>query len=120
MKYIAPLMLIVLFLLSRSTSAESDFATGNQLLSTSARVHFVIKIPPTMSVRIGENHQHQSNPASFDAPLTAKVQGNSGTMLLTESKNQSLQAANIKLLKNTDTLINHQDTTPVIYTVATP
>lgn len=120
MKYIAPLMLTVLFVLSRSTNAESNFAMGNQALSTSARVHFVIKIPATMSVRIAENHQHQPNNANIDAPLTAKVQGNSGTMLLTESKSQYLQAANIKLLKNAETHIQHQDTTPVIYTVATP
>lgn len=121
MKYLLTLMVLILFALSRSTYAESDFASGNQALSTSASVHFVIKIPPTMLVRIGDTtSKSKMANGSLETPLTVRVHSNTGTILLSSSKTPYLEAANLKLIKNLDTGVNHQETTPVTYTAAIP
>ncbi|HOY69713.1 MAG TPA: hypothetical protein PL131_00425 [Methylotenera sp.] len=121
MKYILTLMVFILFALSRSTYAESDFATGNQALSSSASVHFVIKIPPTMFVRIGNTMPNSKMTAGeIQTPLSVRVLSNTGTILLSSSKSQYLEAANLKLIKNLDTSFNHQEATPITYTAAMP
>ena len=114
-------MVLILFALSRSTYAESDFATGNQALSSSASVHFVIKIPPTMFVQIGDTMPKSKMAAgSVKTSLTIRVLSNTGTILLSSSKKQYLEAANLKLIKNLDADVKHQEATPVTYTAAMP
>ena len=121
MKYILTLMVLILFALSRSTYAESDFATGNQALSSSASVHFVIKIPPTMSMQIGDTtSKSKMAGGSVQTPLSVRVLSNTGTILLSSSKSQYLEAANLKLIKKLDTNRNNQDATPITYTAAMP
>lgn len=121
MRYIFTLLVLILFALSGSSNAESDYATGNQALSTTASVHFVIKIPPTMSVQIGDAApKSKMTNNNLDTPLSVRLLSNTGTILLSSSKSQQPEAVNLKLDKNADIKINQQQATTVTYTAAMP
>ena len=99
-----------------SSYAESDNVTGNGPLSSSANINFMIKIPATMSVRIGS----QSTQNAQQGQLSARVFGNSGTVLLSASTNNEVEAKNIRVIKNADTQISNAESGPITYTAAMP
>jgi hypothetical protein len=82
MKYIISIILLALFVLSVSSYAESDYASGTSALSSSASINFVIKIPQSMYVRIGDDLKTSNMRTEENSgQLSARVLGNSGTVL---------------------------------------
>lgn len=122
MKYIISIILLALFAMSLSSYAESDYTSGTNGLSSSASINFVIKIPQSMYVRIGavDSVESKTPPVDNKGQLSARVMGSSGTVLLSATSNQQIQAQNIQVIKNADTAMHHQGQAPVIYTATMP
>jgi hypothetical protein len=121
MKYIISIILLALFVLSVSSYAESDYASGTSALSSSASINFVIKIPQSMYVRIGDDLKTSNMRTEENSgQLSARVLGNSGTVLFSASSSLQAPAQNIQVIKNTDTAMQHQGQVPVIYTATMP
>ncbi|MGB2832027.1 MAG: hypothetical protein WBC07_03695 [Methylotenera sp.] len=130
MKYILSSIVVILFLASLASYAESDMDSGPGSLASSANLYFVIKIPKTLYVRVGTNapitpkspSASDSNNATAGA-LTARVDGNSGAVLFAATTIDHLNegaTTNIKLVKNVDTKIANIETNPITYTASTP
>ena len=122
MKYIISIILLALVVMSLSSYAESDYTSGTNGLSSSASINFVIKIPQSMYVRIGavDSLESKTPPVENKGQLSARVMGNSGTVLLSATTSQQVQAQNIQVIKNADTAMHHQGQAPVIYTATMP
>lgn len=111
--------------------AESNIQTGTGALRATANLYFMIKIPPTISVRIGPDQLSKFDLTANNAttslvsinPLSARILGNSGTILFASSDSKTLDMAestNIKLTKNVENKISNNIKTAVTYTASMP
>jgi hypothetical protein len=64
--------------------------------------------------------ESKTPPVENKGQLSARVMGNSGTVLLSATTSQQVQAQNIQVIKNADTAMHHQGQAPVIYTATMP
>lgn len=127
MKTLLSFIVILLLLMSIASKAESDIATGQGTLSSSASLYFVIKIPPTLFMRVGpdSNLTQKNRPAGSTAngPLATQVAGNSGAVLLSVSSKTLMGDENAKgtqINPNVSDTNQNQAAVPLVYTAAMP
>ncbi|HQC29903.1 MAG TPA: hypothetical protein PK342_11005 [Methylotenera sp.] len=127
MKTILSFIVIFLLLVSIASKAESDIATGQGTLSSSASLYFVIKIPQTLFMRVGpdSNLIQKNRPAGSVANgrLATQVTGNSGAVLSSVNSKAAVgneNAKNIQINPNVLHANENQASMPIIYTATMP